>query len=182
VVIPCSETFDIVVVLADSARIGLVLYTLGSGFQSFARSLLSSLVKSDMVGTLFTTLAMMDTVGTLLAGPIVALVFGWSVKQDGVWRGMPFLLSFFLCGLAGLALSQVRATELPEEEASHSAPDEESPLLSGMHGEGVVASSPVGGANTSPRNKVVLSMFLEQILAELSMSGTLFSLSRPVGC
>ncbi|KAK2037263.1 MFS general substrate transporter [Colletotrichum somersetense] len=103
--------------------VGLVFYTLGNGFSSFARSLLSSLVEKDMVGTLFTTLSMMDTLGSLLAGPIVAKTFGWSMRLDGIWKGLPYVMSFIICGLASLALSRAGSGGLP---GKHVDDDEES--------------------------------------------------------
>ncbi|KAK1969086.1 putative MFS transporter [Colletotrichum sublineola] len=93
--------------------VGLAFYTLGNGFSSFARSLLSSLVEKDMVGTLFTTLSMMDTLGSLLAGPIIAKTFSWSMRLDGIWKGMPYVMSLIICGLASLALSRAGSGGLP---------------------------------------------------------------------
>ncbi|KAF4828414.1 MFS efflux pump atnC [Colletotrichum tropicale] len=123
-----------VLVLAPSIPVvvvGLAFYTLGNGFSSFARSLLSSLVEKDMVGTLFTTLSMMDTLGSLLAGPIVARTFSWSMRLDGIWKGMPYVMSFATCGLASLALSRAGHADLPEEYLE-SHDDEESRSLLGQ--------------------------------------------------
>lgn len=94
----------------------LVIYTLGSGFNAFARSLLSSLVESHMIGTLFTTLAMMDTTGSLLAGPMVAGTFSWSLKFTGMARGLPYMFSLVICSLAMLALARVGARSTVEDE------------------------------------------------------------------
>ncbi|KAK1848599.1 MFS multidrug transporter [Colletotrichum chrysophilum] len=123
-----------VLVLAPSIPVvvvGLAFYTLGNGFSSFARSLLSSLVEKDMVGTLFTTLSMMDTLGSLLAGPIVARTFSWSMRLDGIWKGMPYVMSFAMCGLASLALSRAGHADLPEEYLE-SHDEEERRLLLGQ--------------------------------------------------
>jgi hypothetical protein len=68
-----------------------------------------------MVGTLMTSMAMMDTMGALLAGPVVAQTFSWSLPLDGVGRGLPFLCSFLLCGLATIAVFQVRSVERADE-------------------------------------------------------------------
>lgn len=101
---------------------GLVFYTMGSGFGAFARSLVSSLVESRMIGTLFTTLCMMNTIGSLIAGPIVAGTFSWSLRLGGILRGMPFIFPFVLCGLATLALMQVK---LPSRLAIADEPEDE---------------------------------------------------------
>lgn len=57
-----------------------------------------------MIGTLFTTLSMMDTLDSLLAGPLVAKTFGWSMRLDGIWKGLPYIMSFLICIGAVLAL------------------------------------------------------------------------------
>lgn len=96
-----------VLVWAPSLRyvfVSLTLYTLGSGFYPFARSLLASLVEPDMIGILFTTLAMMDTAGSLMAGPVVAWSFGWSLGLEGLWRGLPYMVSCVLCAVATVFL------------------------------------------------------------------------------
>ncbi|GJN70288.1 hypothetical protein PLICBS_004342 [Purpureocillium lilacinum] len=114
-----------VLVLAPSVWVvivGLVFYTMGSGFGAFARSLVSSLVESRMIGTLFTTLCMMNTIGSLIAGPIVAGTFSWSLRLGGILRGMPFIFPFVLCGLATLALMQVK---LPSRLAIADEPEDE---------------------------------------------------------
>lgn len=81
---------------------------MGTGFQSFARSLLSSLVDTDMIGTVFTALAIMDTLAILLAGPAVAEILKLSIRLDGIGKGLPYLLSLGLCGLTTIVLAQVR--------------------------------------------------------------------------
>lgn len=68
-----------------------------------------------MIGTLFTTLSMMDTLGSLLAGPIVAKTFSWSMRLDGIGKGMPYVMSFLMCGGAALALSRAGSAGLPVE-------------------------------------------------------------------
>ncbi|KAJ4400236.1 hypothetical protein N0V85_005804 [Neurospora sp. IMI 360204] len=96
-----------VLVWAPSLRyvfVSLTLYTLGSGFYPFGRSLLASLVEPDMIGILFTTLAMMDTAGSLMAGPVVAWSFGWSLGLEGLWKGLPYMVSCVLCAMATIFL------------------------------------------------------------------------------
>ncbi|KKY39898.1 putative mfs multidrug [Diaporthe ampelina] len=68
----------------DFVFIGIVVFTLGTGFQSFARSLVSSLVDSDMIGTVFTALAIMDTMAILLAGPVNAAILKWTSAFYGM--------------------------------------------------------------------------------------------------
>ncbi|KAH8847937.1 hypothetical protein MCOR31_005551 [Pyricularia oryzae] len=67
----------------------------------------------------------MDTLGSLLAGPVVAGIFGWSMRLDGVWKGMPYLVSFVLCGLASVALSCLGFLDSLRTEHVPAAYDEE---------------------------------------------------------
>lgn len=91
-------------------NLGLAFYTLGNGISSFA---LSSLVENDMIGTPFTTLSMVDTLGSLLAEPIVAKTFSWSMRLDGIWKGLPYIMSFLICVEAVLALFGADSAGLP---------------------------------------------------------------------
>ncbi|KAG6363588.1 hypothetical protein INS49_008689 [Diaporthe citri] len=92
----------------DFVFIGIAVYTFGTGFQSFARSLVSSLVDADMIGTVFTALAIMDTMAVLLGGPVNAAVLKWSMRLEGVGKGLPYLLALVLSGLTAIVLAQVR--------------------------------------------------------------------------
>lgn len=100
------------------------------------RSLLSSVVEPDVIGTLYTTLAIMDSVGSLVAGPVVASLFDLSMEMKGIWVGMPFLSSFILtCLVAALVLTVGSVTTrskqpgtvtagIDEEEAALLTPEE----------------------------------------------------------
>lgn len=61
-----------------------------------------------MVGTLYSTLSTMDTFGSLLAGPVMAQGLKMSVRLGGIWRGMPYIFSFVLCGLTAVVLMRLR--------------------------------------------------------------------------
>jgi fluoride ion exporter CrcB/FEX len=87
---------------------GLALYTLGGGFGTFARSLVSSLVEPKMVGTLYTTISIMDTLGSLLAGPLVSTAFSLGSNLGGMWQGIPFLFACGLCTIATALMLRVR--------------------------------------------------------------------------
>ena len=61
-----------------------------------------------MIGTIFTALAIMDTMSILLAGPVIAAILKLSMRLDGVGKGLPYLLALALCGLTTIVLAQVR--------------------------------------------------------------------------
>ena len=71
------------------------------------------MVDPTMVGTLYTTLSMMDTLGSLLAGPSIAAAFKWGMRLGGVWLGLPYMLSMGLCGPVSILMFVVK---LPAED------------------------------------------------------------------
>ncbi|KAI7551397.1 hypothetical protein KC331_g2580 [Hortaea werneckii] len=87
--------------------LGLLLYTLGTGFNTFARSLVSVLVEPTMIGTLYTMISVMDTLGSLSAGPLVAEAFKWGMRMGSVWHGLPYMLSFTFCGVGALLMNRI---------------------------------------------------------------------------
>lgn len=86
------------------AVLGLVVYALGSAMHLFARRIITSLVDAHHMGTLYTAIAVMQGIGVLVAGPMMATAYGWGLARGGVWTGAPFVLVSGLYGAAGLAI------------------------------------------------------------------------------
>ncbi|GLA64470.1 hypothetical protein AtubIFM55763_008508 [Aspergillus tubingensis] len=84
--------------------LGLVVYALGSAMHLFARRIITSLVDAHHMGTLYTAIAVMQGIGVLVAGPMMATAYGWGLARGGVWTGAPFLLVGGLYGAAGMAI------------------------------------------------------------------------------
>lgn len=80
--------------------LGIVIFAFGSGFSPAARSLATTFVQQDEAGLLYTTLAITQTIGGLIAGPLLALSFRWGLSIGAEWTGIPFALvaGFFACG------------------------------------------------------------------------------------
>lgn len=100
---------------------GLVLVSLGSAFVINARSLVTCLVASHQVGTLYSATATVQSAGAIVAGPLFAQLFHWGLSLGWAWIGLPFLLAGLLYVLATLAVSVV---SWPEDSS-----DERRPLL-----------------------------------------------------
>ncbi|PYI01240.1 adenylate cyclase [Aspergillus sclerotiicarbonarius CBS 121057] len=83
---------------------GLVVFALGSAMHLLARRIITSLVDAHHLGTLYTAIAVMQGIGVVVAGPTMAMAYGWGLAQGGVWTGAPFLLVGGLYGAAGLAI------------------------------------------------------------------------------
>lgn len=95
--------------IVSLAALGIVVFTLGSGFSPAARSLATSFCRQDEAGLLYTALALAQTVGGLTAGPLLAISFEWSLNHLGhEWTGIPFALIAGLFAFGLLAMSYVR--------------------------------------------------------------------------
>jgi MFS family permease len=78
--------------------LGLSVWTLGTGFSSLTRSLITTLVDQQHVGRLYAVIAVVETVGGLIAGPTLAALYALGLKWKGGWVGLPYFL------LAGISL------------------------------------------------------------------------------
>lgn len=89
--------------------LGIVIFALGSGFQPAARSLATSFVSQDDTGLLYSVLALMQSAGGLLAGPLLALSFRWGLSLGREWTGIPFAVvaGLFWFGFIAIAFVQL---------------------------------------------------------------------------
>lgn len=84
--------------------LGIVVFAFGSGFSPAARSLATTFVHQDEAGLLYTALSITQTVGGLIAGPLLALSFRWGLSLGPQWTGIPFTLvaGLFACGFIAI--------------------------------------------------------------------------------
>jgi MFS family permease len=104
---------------------GLVILSLGSAFLITARSLATSLVPPDHVGTLYSAIAISQSLGILVAGPLFAYLFRIGLHLGGAWLGLPFLQAGLLYVIATVAIWCIRVPRAAEDEN-----EEAEPLLS----------------------------------------------------
>ena len=64
---------------------GLVICALGFSFQITARSLVTSLVDKNLLGTVYTAIATVTSGGMVLAGPLLAYTFKWGMLLGIGW-------------------------------------------------------------------------------------------------
>jgi MFS family permease len=90
------------------AAIGIAIFALGSGFTPAARSLVTTFCHQDEAGLLYSALAIMQSIGGLVAGPLLTITFRWGLSLGNGWTGIPFaaVAGLFACGF--LAASLVR--------------------------------------------------------------------------
>lgn len=89
--------------------IGLLVYNLGTGYNAAMRSIAIHVVggqSSPDVGKLMSTIAIAESVGAMVAGPLLSEMFQWGMNLGSTWLGMPFLASVFV--FAGMAFVTFR--------------------------------------------------------------------------
>ncbi|KAF7594641.1 hypothetical protein BBP40_008731 [Aspergillus hancockii] len=72
--------------------IGVFVLALGWGFYFALRSVASALVSETQIGLLNTTIAFVQGVGGVVAGPALAGAFNYGMSLWGAWIGLPYLL------------------------------------------------------------------------------------------
>ena len=84
--------------------IALVVQAGSIGATGSIRALMTSFIKQTEIAKLYAVLAVLDTLGLAVAGPIVAGLFGAGIKNGGgMWLGLPF----DVVGVALLLVSMV---------------------------------------------------------------------------
>ncbi|PLN79614.1 MFS general substrate transporter [Aspergillus taichungensis] len=89
--------------------LGIVLVSLGAAFAVACRSFVTTLVRPDHVGTLYTSAAAVSSVGMVIAGPLLAYTFRVGLHWGESWYGLPFLMAGGLYALVSGALMRVKA-------------------------------------------------------------------------
>ncbi|KAF1943909.1 hypothetical protein EJ02DRAFT_510656 [Clathrospora elynae] len=76
--------------------LGLLVYNLGTGHNAAMRSIAIHVVggqSSPDIGKLMSTIAMAESLGAMVAGPLLNAMFQWGIGLGSVWLGLPFLAS-----------------------------------------------------------------------------------------
>ncbi|CAG7963727.1 unnamed protein product [Penicillium olsonii] len=102
---------------------GLVILSIGSAFLVTTRSLATSLVLPDHVGTLYSAIAIAQGLGLLVSGPLFVNLFRLGLHLGKAWMGLPFLMASVFFFASVVAVWNVKLEPL-------SRSDEEEPLLS----------------------------------------------------
>lgn len=99
-VIGLSENISFLVV-------GLGLFTLSYGYPMLIRGLLASIIDSRHAGVMYTTISLFESMGTIVAGPLLSVSFRQGMKWGEAWLGLPFLLTGVLFGSATVGILSV---------------------------------------------------------------------------
>lgn len=112
--------------------IGLLIYNLGTGYNAAMRSVSIHVVggqSSPDIGKLMSTIAIVESFGALVAGPLLNQLFQWGMGMGNAWLGLPFLAGMLV--FAGLSVV-VFKINVDEKEASYAeiqSDDEDGDLM-----------------------------------------------------
>jgi MFS family permease len=84
--------------------VGLVVFTLGAGTDALTRSLVTSLVGQEHVGRLYAAIGLVETCGSLAAGPTLAALYTLGLRLEGPWVGLPFLALALICFVGAIGI------------------------------------------------------------------------------
>ncbi|KAI4710268.1 hypothetical protein J4E89_004719 [Alternaria sp. Ai002NY15] len=76
--------------------IGLLIYNMGTGYTAAMRSVSIHVVggqSSPDIGKLMSTIAIAESIGAMIAGPLLSELFQVGIGLGGAWLGLPFLTS-----------------------------------------------------------------------------------------
>lgn len=87
---------------------GQIILSTGSSFLVTTRSLATALVLPDHVSTLYAAIAIAQSVGVLVAGPLFASLFRLGKHIGDAWMGLPFLQASLCFAMAVIAVWRIQ--------------------------------------------------------------------------
>lgn len=88
----------------------LPLSTFRAVSRASLNSLLPSLAGPERTGALYSLMAVLDSIGMMVAAPATAAFFKIGLRLGGVWIGLPYILSGILMTMSTVVLFGVRIT------------------------------------------------------------------------
>ncbi|KAF5027366.1 hypothetical protein F66182_526 [Fusarium sp. NRRL 66182] len=91
---------------------------MGSCAGLFLRTLVSTFVPADRTGTVFGVISTVDTLGSMLGAPVLAVSFEWGMRQgEAICLGVPFYIIGLLSAIFACQLFTISHTSLPRPES-----------------------------------------------------------------
>ncbi|KAK5989003.1 Efflux pump ustT [Cladobotryum mycophilum] len=107
--------------------VGICTFALGWGFYSALRSMATAIVSPSQTGVLNTTIALSQSMGSMAAGPLLALAFRRGIELGGVWTGLPYMIATVLFVGASILVWGMRIPRLVDDAESASLPSDLEP-------------------------------------------------------
>lgn len=95
---------------------GISFFALGWGYYSALRSLATALVLPRQTGAVNTAIALAQSFGAMLSGPVLAFAFRRGVAVGGIWVGLPYMVASLLFVGASALVSGIRLPQKDEPE------------------------------------------------------------------
>jgi hypothetical protein len=92
-----------------------VIVSIGAGYISAIRSLITSYVHADQVSRLFAVIAVIETMGSLVASPIISKSFSWGMNLGGTWSGITYIFTAATILILAIPVYIIRPPK-PEED------------------------------------------------------------------
>jgi hypothetical protein len=97
-IILTTVSFFIIGIAAYPALLilGLLVFNLGTGYNASMRSVAIHVIggqSSPDIGRLMSTIAIVESIGVMIAGPLLSQLFQWGMDLGSAWLGLPFLAS-----------------------------------------------------------------------------------------
>lgn len=89
------------------------MFSTGAGFRQSIQSFMTGFVEPGQVSVLYTTISIVDGVGSLIAAPLLALTLSLGMKLGGIGIGLPFFVAgglYLICGI-GVWCVKMRTSE-----------------------------------------------------------------------
>lgn len=113
----------------DFTILGIIIITLGTGFITLVRSLITTLVDKEHVGRLYAAVAVVETFTSLIASPTLATLYAIGLKWKGPWLGLPFFGAAVIFFLGGLGVWCFSCLKIPQEEMPYGDDEDRDSLL-----------------------------------------------------
>lgn len=89
--------------------VGLLIETLSTGLPATMRALAAAMVHGDDKGSVFSVMAITETLSTMIAYPITATLFNIGLERGGgPWLGLPYEVMSVAAGVACLGMCLLR--------------------------------------------------------------------------
>lgn len=88
---------------------------------------MTSLIDPSQVSRLYAVLAVMETIGGLIAGPTMGKVFSKGMEIGGAWQGMAFVVSGAVYLLVGVGIWSVHVKGNVKETGEESVGQSDHP-------------------------------------------------------
>lgn len=85
-----------------------MLFTAGSGFRQSLQSFLTGSVEPEEITLLYTSISILDSLGSLVAAPLLGSLLAAGIHIGGIALGLPFFAAAALYGVSAIGVWHVR--------------------------------------------------------------------------